>query len=437
MTARIIRLTTAVLSLVVLSLVVLLVHLVILSPSKVLSRISLDTASVEESLLEPRAPTTLTKLSHVTTRYYIYDNINISQSHILKQKRDMGKAALLGDTARIDHIIADANGERCVHEALENHPSRTYDPNEATFFVIPTPISELMAYGCRLDNCTWFHDAFRALGAHPVFRQRKGHDHLLVAQGWLEFNRRFLVPALTPNYELLENVTVAHHYDPFGCKLLAKQTRKRDRNFGTLFRRELPVTNAFSIGLGLNKAFATRFPSLRKFRKSSFFIFYHTRTRVSVNGSQRYRAAPLKVKDALPGSSIGYDIPRNEWIEGIASSQFCLVIRGDTPHSHSLLYAVRAGCIPVVVSDYYEAYAGPFISTLNMRDYCIFIKEQAFLSNTAGELLKLKELSMEYIDAKLLNLSVAQAILLPDHPESLFVPTLLKEATVARGNLLQ
>lgn len=48
--------------------------------------------------------------------------------------------------------------------------------------------------------------------------------------------------------------------------------------------------------------------------------------------------------------SIGFDLPKDVYVEHLVSSQFCLVIRGDTPHSHALLSAIQVGCIPVVIS---------------------------------------------------------------------------------------
>jgi hypothetical protein len=108
------------------------------------------------------------------------------------------------------------------------------------------------------------------------------------------------------------------------------------------------------------------------------------------------------------------------------------VVRGDIPHSHALLRAVKAGCIPVVVSDLYEYYAPTFRSSLDMRDFCIFIDEAHFLNDPGRTLQELDELSEDQVRAKLAGLRFAQRVVAPDHPESLFVPAFLHETDQAQ-----
>jgi hypothetical protein len=126
-------------------------------------------------------------------------------------------------------------------------------------------------------------------------------------------------------------------------------------------------------------------------------------------------------------ASIGLDIPPSQWLNEFAQSQFCLVIRGDTPHSHSLLRAVRVGCIPVIVSDFY--YIAPTLkSSLNLEDFCIFIKEEEFQKDIAGQLSSLATLDKSYLRNKTKHLAWAQRVIFPDYVDSLFVPAFLKEA---------
>ena len=133
-------------------------------------------------------------------------------------------------------------------------------------------------------------------------------------------------------------------------------------------------------------------------------------------------------------SSIGYGLPPDEWLREFSSSKFCAAIRGDTPHTHALLNAVKVGCIPVVISDFYPMYAPSFPSTLKMEDYCVFIPEDDFIRDPAKELLRLMDLSEGAIRRKLEGLAFAQKVVLNDHPESLFVQAFLKESLFAYEN---
>ena len=107
------------------------------------------------------------------------------------------------------------------------------------------------------------------------------------------------------------------------------------------------------------------------------------------------------------------------------------MIRGDSPHSHALWRSIRVGCIPVIISKHLPVYAPIFKSTLNMSDYAVILDEEELLRNATKVLLTLREMTMQQVEIKLLHLAFAQRVLFTDHPESLFVPALLKEAIAA------
>jgi hypothetical protein len=171
-------------------------------------------------------------------------------------------------------------------------------------------------------------------------------------------------------------------------------------------------------------------PTWEKFQNSTYFIFYHTRTTTSDCNSTFFRHAPVTnvSMSALPLSSIGWDLHPTRWAQHYASSKFCLVIRGDTPHSHALFNAVKAGCIPVVISDWYPFYSPPLPTTLDMQDFCIFIPEDDFLQNPERALLKLLDLPKDVLRNKLRALEWAQRVMIVDHPRSLFAPAFVREA---------
>lgn len=397
--------------------------------------------SSNDSGPERTSPEMMNELKNIATKFYIYDDPIIMQKNVVDEHRAMGKDGFVKPIAHIDHVRGDADSEKTILDTLERHPLRTMNPDEAEIFVVPTPVSELLAYGCQWENCTWYDEAFDALTKQPTFKKAQGHKHVIIALSWPLFSNRWsaFVPALSRNYRKLENVTVAHNYDPFGCQEL--KDIKKDfvtNDFKKIYDKETPISNAVSIGLGFNEAFPAVKPTFEKFQGSKHFIFYHSRTDPMAYGSTPYRFAPLaqKVVDALPPSSIGFDVPKEEWVADFTSSKFCLVIRSDTPHSHALLYALRAGCIPVIVSDDYPLYAPTFKSSLAMEDYAIFIEEAKFHEDPTGELLKLQNVPEDLIRSKLKGMEVAQKLAVPSHPESLFVPALLKEIVLAEENVV-
>ena len=192
---------------------------------------------------------------------------------------------------------------------------------------------------------------------------------------------------------------------------------------------------SFSVGLGSSPGdIDLHLASMEKFRRSSNLIFYQTRTEVSYWNSTMFRHAPVTniTRASFPKSSIGFGLKdKGEWLRELGDSKFCLVIRGDTPHSKALWRSIRCGCIPVVASDTLPIFAPMFKSTLRVRDYAVILKEEDIVRDTEGTLLRLQEMSDEEVEEKLKHLAFAQRVIMSDHPQSLFVPAFLHEATMA------
>lgn len=116
----------------------------------------------------------------------------------------------------------------------------------------------------------------------------------------------------------------------------------------------------------------------------------------------------------------------------VASSKFCIIVRGDNPSSRSFFTSIRLGCLPVVVSDALPYYQPLFSSLIGYDDFTILINEKDFLSNPAESLNKaVLSLSDEKMKRKIDGLALVQQILALDHPSSLFVPAFVHE-TMAR-----
>jgi hypothetical protein len=109
---------------------------------------------------------------------------------------------------------------------------------------------------------------------------------------------------------------------------------------------------------------------------------------------------------------MGLDIPpTQEWLKEFTDSQFCLSIRGNTPHTHTLLRAVRVGCIPAVVSNFYPIFAPTLTSKLAMEDLSIFIKEYDFRMDMGGELRRSVTLNKTFLRNTTKYLAWAQRVI--------------------------
>jgi hypothetical protein len=366
-------------------------------------------------------------------RYYVYD------SEVISQK--VWSDWLVNGTGRQgyrDRYEADARVEIEILEALEQHPARTRDPDLADIFIVPTRVGATFIRGRR-----GFHPAFADLMSSQIYMRTQGHRHVLLALnqatfdyfhrdhvGWLGLGRR--------TYRSLVNVTLAKDLDTFSVTNASLHAVDKGGDYADLFANKLPVSHSgFSIGLGTTRSFPFVPASLEKFQNSSIFLFYQTREEGSEHNSTQYRHAPVQphVIAHFPDSSLRKgNMDPQEWMAKFMDSRFCLIIRGDTPHSHALLRALKIGCIPVVVSDYYPVYSPILKSTLNLHDFCIFISERDFLRDPVGSMNVLRNLTNAEIQEKIDAMAFAQKVALHDHPESLFVPAFVKEAVNAMEN---
>ena len=367
-------------------------------------------------------------LRELPIRYYVYPEMKISQ------KEHTWRKWLL--TARYG---TEADYELEILEALEKHPLRTDNASLADLFVIPTPVTQVLLHPKASSG---YAEAFGALTTHAIWNQTRGNRHVMLALAMVVFDNKKakFVRELSEWYPKLRNVTVAKNCDDVASYNLLLNDNVKSRGFERIFDERFPVTrSSFSIGLGISKTIPYHAATTQKFYNSSFLIFYRTRAEPSQKNSTPYRHAPLNInlEDCqLEPSSIGLDLPEEEWLQHFSTSKFCPVIRGDSPHSHALLRAIKVGCIPVIISNLYKEYSSPFRSSLNMEDYSVMIDEEDFLADPGRELAKLKDLSTQEIAKKIDNLAFAQKLVLPDHPDSLLVPAFLRETmeSIRRGN---
>jgi len=80
---------------------------------------------------------------------------------------------------------------------------------------------------------------------------------------------------------------------------------------------------------------------------------------------------------------------QDQYADEMHDAKFCLVMRGDTPSSHSYYDALSASCMPIVVSDEWDEVSGPFAQGkqgtlqggLKHNEYTLRFSEEKFMED--------------------------------------------------------
>ncbi|EJK75773.1 hypothetical protein THAOC_02501 [Thalassiosira oceanica] len=369
-----------------------------------------------------------------------------------------------------------------IYRALQRHPLRTVNPSEAHFFIPPIFTNTIspalkqnhpdrIVFQAVLDIVTSSSIYQTAVGSRHIFLVFDGLDFSYkgvggrIQQLLKEYYPSWLTEDVEPRWfnhsdspcpldawvnegrakrclpggNIFRNIILARDRDVFEVhRRVHRDKHSFSPDWTKPFAMDDPIPQwGFSVGLLSGTA---QLPIVEAtfddFSTRKWIYFYHARADEYFCNSTQYRLAPINIlpkngtveAETFAQSSVGYDLPSHLWKEYFMSSRFCLVIRGDTPHSRAFLRAVKVGCIPVVVSDAYPWYAPSLPATLNMSDYSIMISERAFLQDPWKELHRATQLTEKSIRQKLDALAFAQRVIFADHNESLFVPALLKEA---------
>jgi hypothetical protein len=329
---------------------------------------------------------------------------------------------------------AEATQEDLVLQALSDHSRRVMIMSKADLFIVPFRVGA----GLIGKNPTNFTSLSWAL-LKTAFHKKL---HVLLSLTTVAFSPCHMQNTQSLGmdlqfYNTVAPLVVAQSHDAHACANVAHRGAAHGHDFQGLFQQIDHALSdyGFSVGLLPQRELQYQKATYERFQNARNFIFYQTRTEPSVWNSTRFRQILLEPQFLnqmnWTNSSIGFGMPPDEWVREFSSSKFCLAIRGDTPHTHALLNAVKVGCIPVVISDMYPTFAPSFPSTLKMGEFCIFISEAEYILDPAKELLKLMDLSEEEIRRKIEGLAFAQKVVLMDHPESLFVEAFLKESLYA------
>jgi len=363
-------------------------------------------------------------LESSTIRYYVYDDDKLVLSDI--REKAIQDAPKTWRQKWGWRYFSYARGEIRWIEALERHPQRTRDPCEADFFVVPLPVGAVLFWG----QTQLLREAYQTLFDSALFQQQPERHVAAFATtekifgwGWWgmsdeemkKFNSTMIVRDS-------DGDAVEEWPNAGACRHSIK--KNTDKYF----------SHIFSLGYGgegsnPNNAYATL--TSESWNKKRFWYFYRTRREPSVcNSTHRQvffkNSTQLETFEHQP-FSIGFDLPPDKWLEQLIDSKFCLVIRGDQPGSRSLNRAIRAGCMPLIVSDVLPVFQSLYPKTLHYNDFAVMVQEEDFLEDPIGSLDKAIMLSKPKMEEKLEGLRLMQRIVSADQPDSLFVPAFARE----------
>ncbi len=363
-------------------------------------------------------------------RYYVYEDDRFV-AQVVPEDEDPSKQERGRMRERYEGF---AQAEEHIINVLANHSLRTRDAEEADLFFVPISLTRHLIERRKGHTAA---EVLFALYNQTFFQSNEGHRHFMILQlanmwSWehLELYKGRTL-RISHQYRRLWNMTIGKVFDQEGCKEAKEKGLLEGSGFKPMML-DCGVTmsrSSFSLNFIPLPSFPFIRASMEKFRNASWDFFYYSRIEPSMFNSTPYRHALFNdtIRNALPGSSIGIRIRPYLWMEHFLSSRFCLVVRGDNPLSRSQLRAVKVGCIPVIVSNLLEYYAPIFKSSIRVSDYSIMVDEDEYLADPVGELMKVKNMSEEILCEKMEYLKLAQRLLIPDDPESLFVPALLHE----------
>lgn len=313
-----------------------------------------------------------------------------------------------------------------VYQRLKTHRQRTLESSLADVFVVAMPLRKSYHLD-RANHQANVDRAFLRLFQSPTFRRVQGRDHLFLAHFW-EFSAwsSVLPRLIPPEYlEKLEHVTCTR-YEYYGASRWNQQYLTTTEEPKALFGKPWEPTR-YSIATPHASAPEIEIvePRLSSWIERPNWVFYHTREEPFHCGATELRRLPIKHADLFEGS-IGFGLPRDQWLEAWSASKFSLIVRGDTPGTTSFVNAVAFGCIPVIISDAFEKVVFPFKQHLDLNDFAITISEEQFLREPGALMPYLRSLAPVEIEARLSSLARAQRLLLYNHPQSETLTTILE-----------
>jgi len=441
---------------------------------------TLPTTKIQELTQELEQEITPTAMN---LRYYVYDDELLTLPQIREKALNDSKPQIW--KRNWGQRFADyARGEIRWLEALERHSLRTINASEAAFFVVPIPVGATFFWS--IDNTNKNNarvTAFRHLLNHSLFR-RYPERHVAafamtekVFGSWWGLSEQELqqfkpttIVRDSNKAELFQWLDVNNKTYGMLKKTAAEWDQIHQIPDKMYFRNIVSLGWSFE---GSNPDNAYEPVTMECWTNKAFWFFYHSRRAPCISESnstifrhallpssfilkreQQQNKANYLVSDLVPNDeknttvilsiperfkhqpvSIGFDIPHKQWIKEFTDAKFCLIIRGDTAGSRALFRAIRAGCMPLIVSDILPVYQQLYTKSIKYDDFAISLSEDNFLQDPIKSVEDaVSSLSPADLRSKLEGLRLMQRVVACDQPDSLFTPTFAREIVLTMSN---
>jgi len=315
--------------------------------------------------------------------------------------------------------------------SLLEHPMRTTEPDEADLMVMPclfesyrrctttnhaerppTSLLEANPHPEDFEEIPWVkafdtetQECLEKIQRSPQYRKNWGVDHFWLVADWsINFGR-------TVESEMIKNITLGK-IEAVDAKEGLVQNREAAVDSS---RCSVIVPYASDVAYVQDFSRQTTFdewlqrPSLVSFRfdPRKYVLYCKSQVCEGAVDATPLRRQSLVLADKLSEetqTSIFMDrAPLAEYTREVEESRFCLIIRGDTPSSHSFYDAVAANCIPILISDRWSAVASPLshglhgnmVGGLPVDGFALTFPEEAWMNDLEKVIARIKEVDQD------------------------------------------
>ena len=267
------------------------------------------------------------------TKFYLYDFPQLTTDLIARVN------GTVGDFYNRNRIVNEVQIEVWLHRAYERmteQGGRTMDPNEDSIFLIPF-YAHIRPITSPVPNVT---ELIQSLLVSHIIPKHRSKPHLLLCPGNNPKDSRVSgIPDLVGS--LLEA----------GVNLYSVGIERNPSWQGGLpVERILPIPYLVQpIQPSVDEA-KTAVSSHERTNNSIFYVGTDRENAVRWSGCNRKMVLPLVNATNMFVRLVGRNeqaLPQTEYNKRMASSEFCLIVCGDTPTSRSLASAIVNGCIPI------------------------------------------------------------------------------------------